>query len=91
VHHYSGSSDIAQSPARIELMLDGNVSVFSPPAGKINECWHVFDLEVNSSLVATIVPVGKWLAADECDDSDFSQSLIQPQVNSRNSQKMKIK
>jgi hypothetical protein len=89
VHHYDGSSDIAQSPARIELMLDGNVSVFSPPVGEVNECWHVFDIEVSSSLTATIVPVGKWLDADKCDVGDFSQSLSRQQTFSVKSQKMK--
>jgi hypothetical protein len=66
VHNYSGDTrgTIRQSPARVELRLDGITTVFSPTTatGSDSENWHVFDLVVDSSLHATVMPVQQFVA-----------------------------
>ena len=55
VHHYSGSSDISNSGATINLIISGGsrsgIYNFTPPAGAtaVNDVWNVFDLGVDSS------------------------------------------
>ena len=62
VHHYSGSSDILNSPARVELNLEGRVFTFSPSsaAGEVTRNWAVFDIEVDEALRANMVTVQEW-------------------------------
>jgi len=61
---YKYSSDdgtIFSSPARIELNLESNVSIFSPPQGEPTDYWHVFDFVVDNDGNVTIEPINKWL------------------------------
>lgn len=50
VHHYSGSSTISGSPARVELNVDGSTRVFNPPGSSLGDdaIWTVFELVVSS-------------------------------------------
>lgn len=59
VKHYSGSSDIQASPARVELNLGGETQVFSPVAanGDPDDIWHVFDLIVAEGGEVTVETV----------------------------------
>lgn len=60
VHLYSGSGTIADSPARVELNLRGNVHVFSPneaTGDSTDEYWHVFNIVVDAAGAASVVPV----------------------------------
>ncbi len=62
VYHYSGSSTITDSPARVELTLNGRTTAFIPPAGQssIDTWWNVFDIVVDTNGNITIVPVNTW-------------------------------
>lgn len=63
VHHYSGSSSITNSPARVELNQAGSVRVFTPPAGQQigDRYWIVFSLNVDSlGSVTSINTINSW-------------------------------
>ena len=60
VHHFSGSSNIQESPARVELNLNGEISIYSPPEGTPTGCWTAFDLEVDTAGDITVVPQNLW-------------------------------
>jgi len=62
VHHYSGSSTISASPARVELTLEGRTRVFLPPAGQTaaDEVWNVFDIIVGANNSISITTVNTW-------------------------------
>ncbi|CAA6807455.1 MAG: Unknown protein [uncultured Sulfurovum sp.] len=61
VYHYSGSSTISASPARVELILNGERKVFIPSAGQVNESWwNVFDIVVDADGNISIVPINTW-------------------------------
>jgi hypothetical protein len=62
VYHYSGSSTITASPARVELTLNGNTTVFVPPAGQgaSDKWWNVFDIVVAEDGTMSIVRVDTW-------------------------------
>lgn len=52
--HYSGSSDISNSDARVELKLDDTTRIYTPPAGaegRSGEQWQVFELVVQDQTV----------------------------------------
>lgn len=55
VYKFSGSSDIQASPARVELNLNGETSIFSPPEGTPTDCWVVFDLIVAEGGAVSVV------------------------------------
>jgi hypothetical protein len=67
VHHYTGSgSTIYTSPARVELQLNGETTVFTPPnpgstvlASK--SVWVVFELVVSSTGTVSVVPKNTYL------------------------------
>ncbi|KGJ98467.1 Ig-like domain-containing protein [Thalassotalea sp. ND16A] len=61
VNHYSGSGDIALSPARVELKLGVRTSIFTPPDGLASNIWHVFDLIVDENGNAIVEPINAWL------------------------------
>ena len=67
VHHYSGSSTIPSSPARVELTLNGVTRVFTPPAiGAAladDSVWVVMELTVDSSGAVTVAPVNRYETA----------------------------
>lgn len=61
VHHFSGSSNIFTSPARVELQLNGQTSIYTPPnpgttAIGDDSVWVVFELVVSSTGTVTVVP-----------------------------------
>ncbi len=64
VHNYSGSYNpgITDSPAIVELNINGNVSLFTPPtSGEGNNVtWDVFEFLVNENGEVTINPVNTW-------------------------------
>lgn len=60
VHKYSGSSDILQSPTRVELNLESQIRIFSPPEGEVSRYWHVFDFVVSDTGDITIDAVNAW-------------------------------
>jgi len=64
VHHYSGSSTISASPARVELTLEGRTRVFIPPSGQkvSDKIWNVFDIVVDSNNNISIRSVNTWSA-----------------------------
>ena len=63
VHHYGvGSGSILDSPARVEVNLGGDVSIFSPAGatGTSARGWAVFDIEVGEDLVPRLVSVQRF-------------------------------
>jgi hypothetical protein len=87
VHHYSGSSDIHASPARVELNVLGETSIFSPPEGTPTRCWAVFDLIVDDAGVTTVSPVNRWEEDDSnCDTpSDLTSNTTESRPTVTNS------
>ncbi len=65
VHHFSGTSTITSSPARVELSLDGVNSVFTPPPGQTttDKTWNVFELIVDTSFNVTVNTLATWQVA----------------------------
>jgi hypothetical protein len=62
VYHFSGTSTISASPARVEVILDGKKTIFVPPAGQTAEdaWWNVFDIVVDDQQNATIQSIQTW-------------------------------
>jgi uncharacterized protein YfaP (DUF2135 family) len=71
VHLFSGSGSIQASPARVELNLAGDTSVYIPPTGTPTECWAVFDIAVDISGFPTLTELGTWEAESYCTSGDF--------------------
>lgn len=63
---FAGDSTIQASPARVELNLQGNGFSFSPPSGFPTRCWHVFDVDVDSSLAGRLVQRSNWVDESAC-------------------------
>ncbi|MHC9064799.1 hypothetical protein ACYX34_19215 [Nitrospira sp. CMX1] len=67
VHNYSRRNDsnisnITESPGRVELAQNGNITVFAPPVGEgIRVWWHVFDIVVDAQCTVSVTPVNAWL------------------------------
>lgn len=60
VRLYDGTGTIADSPARVELNLRGNISVFSPSKASgdhSEEFWHVFNIQVDAEGNTSVVAV----------------------------------
>lgn len=66
VKRYSGSGDIASSPARVSVRVGESTQVFSPPAGEPDDCWAVFKINVDENLNPTLVPVQTWEDRSYC-------------------------
>jgi uncharacterized protein YfaP (DUF2135 family) len=67
VINFSGTSNpgVTASPARVELNVRGNLSVFTPPAGEgNNRGWHAFDLVVDANCNVSVRSVNTWLLGD---------------------------
>ena len=67
VYNYSGDSTIQASPARVELNLAGEISVFSPDNASgdtSDDYWHVFDLEVDMNGDTTVQPVQQFSSSE---------------------------
>ncbi|MDX2368309.1 MAG: hypothetical protein QNK36_07900, partial [Colwellia sp.] len=54
VYHFAGTSNITESPTKVELNFNGNTFLFSPPEGQgVNKTWNVFKVVVDSDLNVT--------------------------------------
>ena len=63
VRNYSGTftPDMTGSPAKVELNLNGQVYLYTPPAGEeSNRVWNVFTLTVDSSNNVSVQTLGTW-------------------------------
>ncbi len=74
VKHYAGTSNIAASPARVELSYAGRTQVFSPPTGEPTVCWAVFDFVVDANGGVTIEPSGTWESDAYCLAIEYNTS-----------------
>ncbi|GAA0823067.1 hypothetical protein GCM10009111_32180 [Colwellia asteriadis] len=61
IREYAGSGDILSSPTRVELNLESQIRIFSPPQGVVTDYWHVFDFVVSDTGEVIIEPVNTWL------------------------------
>lgn len=73
VKHYSGSSDIAASPARVELNFENETQIFSPPTGEATICWAVFDFVVDAQGIVTIEELATWESDSYCRGYDYEE------------------
>ncbi len=76
VHLFSGSGTIASSPARVELNLAGEVSVYTPPNGSPTECWAVFDVLVDAAGFRSVTPINSWEPESWCTQGNFGSTNI---------------
>ncbi len=64
VYNYSNSHtpNITESPAKVEVTVNGETTVFTPPSGETSEdvWWNVFDIIVDSRGNISITPVNTW-------------------------------
>jgi hypothetical protein len=60
IHHYSGSSTISNSPARVELRVNGTTTTFIPSADSSARYWHVFDIIVSDEGNIEIVEINNF-------------------------------
>ncbi|MEE9302827.1 MAG: carboxypeptidase regulatory-like domain-containing protein [Thiotrichaceae bacterium] len=62
IHHFAGSSSITNSSAQIRLRLNGQTTVFAPPAGQstTDDLWNVFNLIVDANGNVTLEVVNTW-------------------------------
>jgi len=63
VYNYSGtvSPSITTSPAKVELNINGAVTLFTPPPGEAgNFTWLVFELMVDELGNITVNPIEQW-------------------------------
>lgn len=63
---FSGSGTIASSPARVEVNLGGDVSVYGPPDGEPTRCWAVMRFIVDGEGNVTRETIGTWEDRDYC-------------------------
>ncbi|WP_182011366.1 DUF5011 domain-containing protein [Vibrio sp. B1FLJ16] len=79
VKHFSGISDIAASPAHVELNYSGQRAVFLPPAGDATDCWAVFDFVVDETGNVTVETVGEWKTDSYCNADEYGVEALAPQ------------
>lgn len=60
VHNFSGnaSGSMLASPTRIALFTNRVEYIFFIEEEPTTDCWHVFDIDVDSELIPTVIPVG---------------------------------
>jgi hypothetical protein len=73
VYHYRGSSTISASPARVEVILDGEKTIFVPPAGQTVDdmWWNVFDIVVDDQQNVSIRSVQTWAHENDGPTSEY--------------------
>lgn len=64
VYKYSGTGDIQRRETKVEVILDGNRTVFTPPEGDAELWWHVFEIEVSDNLSFSLTPINQWSTTD---------------------------
>ncbi|CAA6821182.1 MAG: Unknown protein [uncultured Sulfurovum sp.] len=86
IYHYSGSSTISASPARVEVMLNGQRTVFTPPEGQqVNqEWWNVFDIVVAEGGAISIVPINTWAINAPTSKASSSKAINKMFMPSKN-------
>lgn len=81
VHHYSGSENIKTSEARVELNLQGQRHVFTPPQNSdAQRYWAVFDLVVDEQNRVTLEEQNRYQWSSLPVSAPMSLSLGQPQL-----------
>ena len=87
VYHFSGSSTISASPARVELNMNGTRNVFVPPSGQDGEpWWNVFDIIVDENGNTRMLVVNTWSNSNgETNNEESSDSLGSNSLHSRES------
>jgi hypothetical protein len=79
VYNYSDSHspNITDSPAKVEVTVNGETTVFTPPAGETDEhmWWNVFDIIVDSQGNIRITPINTWATDDNGPTSGRSGRL----------------
>ena len=76
VHLFSGDGTIASSPARVELNLRGDITVFTPPPGTPSLCWAVLDITVDLTGNVTLTPLNAWTSESYCNSGDFPNPTL---------------
>ena len=93
IYKYSGSGDILQSPTRVELNLESQIRIFSPPEGEVTNYWHVFDFVVSDTGEITIDAVNAWSTSftsnftDDEDEGERAAVVEQSRVSNSLSKK----
>ncbi|MEZ8412305.1 cadherin-like domain-containing protein [Vibrio splendidus] len=64
VYNFSRTGDIQRRETKVEVILDGIRTVFTPPEGDAELWWHVFEIEVNDNLSYNLVPINQWSTTD---------------------------
>lgn len=72
IKHFSGSSDIAASPARVKLDYAGERQIFSVPEGEATKCWAVFDFVVDETGEVNIETLGTWENDNYCGAREYN-------------------
>ncbi|HET7793146.1 MAG TPA: hypothetical protein VFL64_07150, partial [Rhizobacter sp.] len=53
------------SPVKVELIYDGNTTVYTPGPGEGTlDKWHVFDIVVDAQCRVTVTTANAWMASD---------------------------
>jgi hypothetical protein len=81
IYLFSGSSDIAASPARVELNYSGNTQIFSPPEGDATVCWSVFDFVVDDSGAITVETNATWENYSYCHAGAYGSETSDRSMN----------
>ena len=79
VYKYTSSGAIQHNETKVELILEGNRTVFTPPEGTATRWWHVFEIEVAADLSQTLTPINIWSDTDP----DSANENAAPQAQSR--------
>ncbi|MFD1879567.1 hypothetical protein ACFSF3_23120 [Vibrio chagasii] len=58
------TGEIQRRETKVEVILDGIRTVFTPPEGNAELWWHVFEIEVNDNLSYDLVPINQWSTTD---------------------------
>lgn len=89
VHHYAGGgATIATSPARVELVLNGQLHIYTPPdPGTItlgvDSVWQVFNIVVADNGSATLNPINVYVnTADQGFTYSLPSTLTAPKSSS---------
>ncbi|GKS65433.1 hypothetical protein YTPLAS72_27370 [Nitrospira sp.] len=64
VHNFSGTftPGLTESPTRVELNQNGQITVFTPPSGEgTKPWWDVFTIVVDAQCQVSVTPVNTWL------------------------------
>ncbi len=80
IYHFSGTSSISASPARVELTIRGQRTVFTPPARqRDNKWWNVFDIVVDENGESSITPVNTWGSSEPASSANRQERMYMPE------------